>query len=108
MCAIAVAGLGTVGGGVSSTAGTERCGSSPARAGQAITVAAVSARDRGKDRGVALEEGVHWAETPQELATLPGIDAVVELIGGQRGRGAGLVLQRRSRTGGQSSPRTRR
>ena len=86
---IGVAGLGTVGAGVLQL--LERNASLiAARAGQAITVAAVSARDRSKDRGVALE-GVHWAETPQELATLPGIDAVVELIGGSEGAARELV-----------------
>jgi homoserine dehydrogenase len=42
---------------------------------------AVSARSRGKDRGIDLKK-LRWFADPVELARDPGIDAFVELIGG--------------------------
>ena len=77
---IALAGLGTVGAGVFHLL-HQNADLITARAGQPITVAAVSARDRTKDRSLSLTE-VEWIADPQDLATLPDIDAVVELIGG--------------------------
>ncbi len=77
---IAVAGLGTVGGGVVRLL-HENAALITARAGQPITVAAVCARDPGKQRDLPLD-GVEWVDDPLRLATFPGIDAVVELIGG--------------------------
>ncbi len=77
---IALAGLGTVGAGVLRLL-HENAGLIAARAGQPITVAAVSARDRDKDRGIPLDR-FDWIADPHRLATLPGINAVVELIGG--------------------------
>ncbi len=50
---IAIAGLGTVGAGVIRLLDTNGA-LIAARAGRPIEVVAVSARDRGKDRGVAL------------------------------------------------------
>ena len=86
---IALAGLGTVGTGVVRLL-HENAGLIAARAGQPITVAAVSARDRDKDRGIRLDQ-FDWIEDPQRLATLPGIDAVVELIGGAENPARALV-----------------
>jgi homoserine dehydrogenase len=86
---IAIAGLGTVGGGVLRLL-QDNADLITARAGQPITVAAVSARDRTRDRGVSLD-GVQWADTPEQLATMPGIDVVVELIGGSEGPARALV-----------------
>lgn len=52
-----------------------------ARCGRAIEVVAVSARSRGKERGVDLKE-MKWFGDPVELACSGGIDVFVELIGG--------------------------
>ena len=86
---VAIAGLGTVGAGVVRLL-QSNAELITARAGQPITVAAVSARDRNRDRGLDLAD-VHWAGTAQDLATLAGIDVVVELIGGAEGPARELV-----------------
>ncbi len=80
---IAVAGLGTVG------AGTLKLLAQQARlleqrAGRPIRVVAVSARDRGRDRGVSID-GIQWFDDPVAMAKAPNIDAVVEVIGGADG-----------------------
>ncbi len=54
------------------------------RAGRRIVVAAVSARDRRRDRGVDLS-AVRWYEDAAAMAADPEIDVVVELIGGSDG-----------------------
>jgi len=51
------------------------------KCGRPIEVVAVSARSRGKDRGIDLKR-VRWVADPVKLASDPGIDAFVELIGG--------------------------
>lgn len=80
---IAVAGLGTVGAGALQL--LERQAELLAhRAGRRIVVAAVSARDRRRDRGVALS-AVRWYEDAAAMAADPEIDVVVELIGGADG-----------------------
>jgi homoserine dehydrogenase len=86
---IAVAGLGTVGAGVLTLlrANAELIA---ARAGRAITVTAVAARDRHKDRGVPLA-GLRWYEDPVALAEDPAVDAVVEAMGGTEGAPRALV-----------------
>ncbi len=86
---IGIAGLGTVGAGVVRLL-QDNAGLIAGRAGQPITVAAVSARDRARDRGLALD-GVEWLHDPVQLATMPGLDAVVELIGGADGPALELV-----------------
>jgi homoserine dehydrogenase len=80
---IAVAGLGTVG------AGTLQLLQRQAellarRAGRRLLVAAVSARDRRRDRGVELS-AARWYEDAAAMAADPEIDVVVELIGGADG-----------------------
>ena len=89
---IALAGLGTVGGGVirlieTNAALIER------RAGRAIEIVAISARDRGKDRGVDLAP-YRWEDDMTAFAADPGIDVVVELVGGSDG--PALTLARRA------------
>jgi len=80
---VAIAGLGTVGAGVlkllhqQAELLEERCG-------RRVIVAAVSARDRSKDRGVDLK-GVRWYADAAALAADPEIDIVVELVGGADG-----------------------
>ncbi len=80
---VALAGLGTVGGGVLRL--LEANGALIARrAGQSIEVVAVSARDRGKDRGVDLSS-VAWEDDAAALARRADVDVVVELVGGADG-----------------------
>jgi homoserine dehydrogenase len=80
---IAVAGLGTVGAGTLQL--LERQAEILAqRAGRRIVVAAVSARDRRRDRGVELS-AVRWYEDAAAMAADPEIEVVVELIGGADG-----------------------
>jgi homoserine dehydrogenase len=80
---IAIAGLGTVGGGI--LALLERQAELVAlRAGRRIVVVAVSARDRRRDRGVDLS-AVRWYEDAVAMAGDPEVDVVVELIGGAEG-----------------------
>lgn len=86
---LGVAGLGTVGAGVISLL-RANSGLITARAGRPIEVVAVSARDRGRDRGVSLD-GLAWHEDPVALATAPGLDAVVEVMGGSEGPARALV-----------------
>ena len=86
---VGVAGLGTVGGGVLRLLAAN-AGLIAARAGRAIEVRSVSARDRTRDRGLALE-GVRWHADPVALAEDPDVDVVVELIGGAEGSARALV-----------------
>jgi homoserine dehydrogenase len=80
---IAVAGLGTVG------AGTLKLLAGQAellglRAGRALQVTAVSARNRNLDRGVDIS-GFQWFDDAVEMARSADADVVVELIGGSDG-----------------------
>jgi homoserine dehydrogenase len=86
---VAVAGLGTVGGGVLKLL-RDNADIITARAGRPIAVTAVSARDRTRDRGVSLS-GLHWYDDPVALAADPAVDVVVELIGGSDGPAHALV-----------------
>ena len=49
-----------------------------------VAVVAVSARERGKERGVSLD-GIDWCEDALALAARDDVDLVVELIGGHEG-----------------------
>jgi homoserine dehydrogenase len=86
---IGIAGLGTVGAGVVRLL-HDNADLITGRAGQPITVAAVSARDRLRDRGLPAN-AMEWVDDPIQLATMPGLDAVVELIGGSDGPALALV-----------------
>jgi homoserine dehydrogenase len=86
---VGIAGLGTVGGGVLKLL-RDNADIVTARAGRPIAVTAVSARDRSKDRGVAVT-GLRWYDDPVGLATDPGVDVVVELIGGSDGPARALA-----------------
>lgn len=83
---IAIAGLGTVGGGVVKAL-SARGGDLAARAGRQIEIVAVSARDAKKARGFAL---TNWQADPLLLAK-GDADVVVELIGGDEGVARQLV-----------------
>jgi homoserine dehydrogenase len=93
---IALAGLGTVGGGVIrliETNGTLI----GRRAGRPLEIVAVCARDRGKDRGVDLAR-YQWEDDMTLLAAREDIDVVVELVGGADG--PALALARRTLAAG--------
>jgi homoserine dehydrogenase len=77
---VGIAGLGTVGASVVRLIDEQRQSLS-LRAGRPVEVVAVSARSRGKDRGIDLKK-LRWFSDPVELARDPQIDAFVELIGG--------------------------
>src|SRR5580700_2981593 len=77
---VGLAGLGTVGTAVIQLLERER-DKLVARCGRPIEVVAVTARSRGKKRGVDLKK-VRWAADPVELAGDAGIDVLVEVIGG--------------------------
>ncbi|AKM10854.1 homoserine dehydrogenase [Croceicoccus naphthovorans] len=95
---LALAGLGTVGAGVIRLIETnadliER------RCGRRLQIVAVSARDRGKDRGVDLSRYA-WED---DMTALPGrsdVDVVVELVGGSDG--PALTLARKAIAGGKA------
>ncbi|MGO2957906.1 MAG: homoserine dehydrogenase [Acetobacter sp.] len=86
---LGIAGLGTVGAGVIRLLETNH-DLITARAGRALKVVAVSARNRTQDRGVTLE-GLRWYDNAVDLATDPEVDVVVELIGGSEGPARALV-----------------
>ena len=87
---IGVAGLGVVGAGVLKLLRENR-ELLAARCGRPLEVAAVSARDRGRDRGVPLND-MAWFDDALALAR-QDLDAVVEVIGGAEGVAHDLVRQ---------------
>jgi homoserine dehydrogenase len=89
---IGLAGLGTVGAGVLRLLAANHH-LIARRAGRPLQVVAVSARDRNRDRGLDLS-GLEWLDDATELASHPGLDVVVELIGGSDG--PALTLARRT------------
>ena len=93
---IALAGLGTVGGGVIRLIETN--GTLIARrAGRPLEIVAVCARDRSKDRGVDLSR-YQWEDDMTLLAERKDVDVVVELVGGADG--PALALARRTLAAG--------
>jgi len=80
---IGIAGLGTVGASVMRVL-TETAAELKRQCGRDLVVTAVSARDRGRDRGVSLGSA-QWFDDPMQLAGTADIDAFVELIGGAEG-----------------------
>ncbi len=95
---IALAGLGTVGGGVVKLLDANRDLISR-RGGRPIEVVAVSARDRHRDRGFDLTR-FDWVDDTQSLAARADIDVIVELIGGADG--PALTLARASIASGKA------
>jgi homoserine dehydrogenase len=77
---VGLAGLGTVGASVVRLIHQQHAVLAD-KCGRPIEVVAVSARSRGKDRGIDMKK-LRWVADPVELARDPGIDAFVELIGG--------------------------
>ncbi|WP_050931574.1 homoserine dehydrogenase [Aestuariivita boseongensis] len=80
---LGIAGLGTVGIGVVKIV-RQQATLLSARTGTQITISAVSARTKGKDRGVSLA-GYDWEDDPVKLATRDDLDVYVELMGGTDG-----------------------
>ncbi len=95
---IALAGLGTVGSGVIRLI-NENDSMIAQNAGRPISVVAISARDRNRDRGVDLSP-YKWVDDMDEFAADPEIDCVVEVIGGSDG--PALNLARNSLNQGKS------
>ncbi len=95
---VALAGLGTVGGGVIRLLDANR-ELIARRAGRPIEVVAVSARDRAKDRGVDISR-FDWIDDTAALADHAAADVVVELVGGSDG--PALSLARRTLAAGKS------
>ena len=80
---LGIAGLGTVGVGVVKIV-RQKAALLKARTGREITISAISARTRDKDRGVPLT-GYAWEDDPVALATRDDVDVFVELMGGSDG-----------------------
>ena len=80
---IALAGLGTVGTGVIRLIETN-AELIARRAGRQVQIVAVSARERGKDRGVDIAH-YDWEDDPVAIARRDDVDVMVELMGGSDG-----------------------
>lgn len=80
---LGIAGLGTVGIGVVKII-QQHADLLSQRSGRDITISAVSARSRDKDRGADLS-AYSWEDDPVALATRDDVDVFVELIGGDNG-----------------------
>ncbi|ARU01397.1 homoserine dehydrogenase [Yoonia vestfoldensis] len=80
---LGIAGLGTVGLGVVRIV-QKHADLLQARSGRAITISAVSARSRDKDRGVDLS-GYAWEDDPVALARRDDVDLFIEVMGGHDG-----------------------
>ncbi len=80
---IAVAGLGTVGAGTLGLI-TVQGDLLARRCGRPIQIVAISARDRGRDRGIDLS-AYEWFDDPVAMSAAANVDVVVELIGGSDG-----------------------
>lgn len=80
---VGIAGLGTVGASVARVL-EQKAAELTRQCGREIVVAAVSARDRTRDRGVDFSSAA-WFDDPVELAKSDEIDVFVELIGGADG-----------------------
>jgi homoserine dehydrogenase len=77
---VGLAGLGTVGAAVMELIDREQA-ALIARCGRPIEVVAVTARSKARKRKINVRK-LAWARDPVALATDPGIDVFVELIGG--------------------------
>ncbi|PZQ99141.1 MAG: homoserine dehydrogenase [Cereibacter sphaeroides] len=80
---LGLAGLGTVGVGVVRIV-QDHADLIAARAGRPIEITAVSARSRGRDRGVDLS-AYAWEDDPVALAKRTDIDLFIEVMGGSEG-----------------------
>ncbi|MWB77290.1 homoserine dehydrogenase [Pseudooceanicola sp. 216_PA32_1] len=80
---LGIAGLGTVGVGLVRII-RRQAALLEARTGRRITISAISARTRDKDRGVPLSDYA-WEDDPVALARRDDVDIFVELMGGADG-----------------------
>ena len=80
---LGIAGLGTVGVGVVRIV-QRHAALLEARTGRPVTISAVSARRRDKDRGVRLGQYA-WEDDPVAVAVREDVDVFVELMGGEGG-----------------------
>jgi homoserine dehydrogenase len=87
---LGIAGLGTVGAGVVRLLQAEAT-LIAARAGRAVEIVAVTARDRSRNRDADLS-AYAWADDPISLATRGDIDVFVELVGGEEGPARAAVM----------------
>ncbi|MEM0942310.1 MAG: homoserine dehydrogenase [Pseudomonadota bacterium] len=88
---LGLAGLGTVGVGVAKIV-AQHGDMLAAKAGRAIEISAVSARNRSRDRGLDFS-GFAWEDDAVALARRGDVDCVVEVIGGSDGPAKALVEQ---------------
>ncbi len=80
---LGIAGLGTVGIGVVKII-QQQASLLTMRTGREISISAISARTRKKDRGADLS-GYDWEDDPVALAKRDDVDVYVELMGGSNG-----------------------
>ena len=80
---LGIAGLGTVGVGVVKIV-QDHADLLAARTGRTITISAVSARSKSRDRGVDLS-AYGWEDDPVALARRDDVDLFIELMGGEDG-----------------------
>ncbi|MGN6595025.1 homoserine dehydrogenase [Sphingopyxis terrae] len=88
---VALAGIGVVGGGVVRLLEANR-DLIARRAGRAVEIVAISARDRQKDRGVDLSP-YRWEDDMAALVESDDVDVVVEMVGGADGPALTLARQ---------------
>ena len=86
---IGIAGLGIVGAAVFQLL-EDNAGLLGARLQRPVTVTAVSARDKAKNRGIDVSK-VKWHDDPVALADDANVDVVVELMGGAEGAAFDLI-----------------
>lgn len=80
---LGIAGLGTVGCALIQLLARQK-DVLESRSGRQVSVTGVSARTRGRDRGVSIDQ-FDWHDDPVALATADNVDVFVELIGGDSG-----------------------
>ncbi|MBZ8118677.1 homoserine dehydrogenase [Roseovarius sp. LXJ103] len=80
---LGIAGLGTVGIGVVKII-RQKATFLAERAGRPVVITAVSARSKGKDRGVPLSDYA-WEDDPVALAQRDDVDVFIEVMGGHDG-----------------------
>ena len=86
---VGIAGLGTVGASLVRIIHS-RANELATTCGRPITVTAVTARDRNRDRGIDLS-GATWFDTADAMAAEADIDVFVEFMGGAQGAAATSV-----------------
>jgi homoserine dehydrogenase len=92
---VGIAGLGTVGASLVRII-QNRASELATTCGRPIEITAITARDRGRDRGIDTS-GMTWFDSAQALAAEADIDVFVELMGGATGAAADSVRAALSR-----------